>query len=147
MADTFPKAKRRQIMQAVRRKNTKPEELLAQLLRDAGISFEQNVEDLPGKPDFCLPDVGLAVFVHGCFWHGHQACRKGQSKPKSRRRYWVEKIARNQRRDRRVARQLRAIGLSVFTVWECQIGRRILPARLCSRLGIDSLIRRTIKGV
>jgi DNA mismatch endonuclease, patch repair protein len=134
MADTFTKAKRRQIMQSVRRKKTKPEETLATLLREKGLSFQQNVEELQGEPDFYFPDANLVVFVHGCFWHGHDGCRKGRSRPKSRRRYWAGKIARNQRRDRRVARELRARGLSVFTVWECQLRKGTVPARLRSRL-------------
>ena len=134
MADVFTKGKRRKIMQAVRRQDTAPELSLAQELRRRGLSFGQHPATLPGKPDFYFPKVGLAVFVHGCFWHGHRRCRKGQSRPKTRRKYWQQKIARNQRRDRRDARQLRALGLSVYTVWECEIRRVGVPARLLARL-------------
>ena len=138
MPDVFSRAKRRRIMQAVRRRNTAPEAEVARLLRALRVRFRRNVKSLPGEPDFLLPDAGLVVFVHGCFWHGHKRCRKGCSRPKTRRRYWQEKIARNQRRDRRVARKLRARGLRVFTVWECQIRQRGIPARILTALQAES---------
>lgn len=136
MVDTFSVGKRREIMQAVRRERTKPEETLAQLLDQEGFVYAQNVEELPGKPDFVFDDAELVVFVHGCFWHGHERCLKGRSRPKSNRRYWREKIDRNKRRDHRVVRQLRRLGYSVFTVWECQLRTIRIPARLAGRLGL-----------
>ena len=133
--DRFTKAKRREIMQAVRRKKTRPEEALARLLNEAGVEYEQNSDELPGQPDFVFWDAATVVFVNGCFWHGHARCRKGRSRPKTNRRYWQEKIERNQRRDRRVARQLRRMGYSVFTIWECELTTAI-PIRLRVRLKI-----------
>ncbi len=135
--DTFTKAKRREIMQSVRRKNTRPEELLARLLSDAGVKFEQNSDELPGQPDFVFWADATVVFVNGCFWHGHVRCRKGRSRPKTNRRYWQKKIEKNQRRDRRVARQLRHWGYSVFTIWECELTAGKIPPRLASRLQLD----------
>ena len=133
-ADVFTRTKRRQIMQAVRREDTRPELLLAKALRRAGVSFLRHPPHLPGRPDLYLPDARLAVFVHGCFWHGHEKCRKGRQRPKSNRRYWEEKIERNKRRDRRVARRLRAEALSVFTIWECELRSGRVPCRLIARL-------------
>ncbi len=134
MSDVFTAEKRRSIMQAVRRRGTKPEQELAAALNDLGFDFRQNVEDLPGEPDILFVDPKLAVFVHGCFWHGHEACRKGRSRPKTRPAYWEAKIKRNRRRDRRVARRLRAAGYGVYTVWACELRRHGIPARLLSRL-------------
>jgi len=93
--DTFSIAKRRQIMQSVRRSGTAPEERLAELLADIGVKFERNSVDLPGKPDFWFPKANLVAFVHGCFWHGHTRCSKGRNTPQSNSSYWREKIARN----------------------------------------------------
>lgn len=134
MVDTFSPERRREIMQSVRQVRTKPEETLAFLLKDEGFGYAMNVEDLPGKPDFVFEDAGLIVFVHGCFWHGHDHCRKGRSRPKSNRRYWREKIDRNKRRDQRIKRQLRQMGYSVYVVWECELRNGKLPARVTSRL-------------
>lgn len=134
MADVFTKQKRRAIMQAVRRKNTVPEQLLAAGLRRLGFQFRRHAKHLPGEPDIYFPAAKLVVFVNGCFWHGHEGCHKGRTRPKTRRRYWTEKIARNRRRDARVARQLRADGYSVYTVWECEIRRIGVPQRLRTKL-------------
>ena len=126
-------------MQAVRRKKTRPEEVLARLLSDAGVEYEQNSDELPGQPDFVFWDDATVVFVHGCFWHGHARCRKGRSRPKTNRRYWQEKIERNRRRDQRIARQLRRWGYSVFTIWECELTAGTIPSRLASRLHLNEL--------
>lgn len=121
-------------MQAVRRTNTAPERAARRVFRTFGLMFRCHPKSLPGTPDFYFPEIDLVVFIHGCFWHGHSKCRKGQGRPKTRRKYWQCKIARNQRRDRRDARQLRALGLSVYTVWECEIRRVGVPSRLLARL-------------
>ena len=134
MPDVFSVPKRRQIMQAVRRENTAPEQELARLLRRVGHRFKCNDTSLPGKPDFHFVTERLLVFVHGCFWHGHDRCRKGRCRPKTRRAYWREKIATNKKRDCRVARKLRRLGYSVYTVWECEIRLRGIPSRLLKAL-------------
>ena len=134
MTDIFTRPKRRRIMQAVRRQNTRPERDLAEALGGHAVSYIQHPTDLPGKPDFYFQDQRLAVFVHGCFWHGHPGCAKGRSRPKTRRVYWRRKIERNRRRDRRVAKRLRRLGLSVYTVWECELRHGRVPARLLTRL-------------
>ncbi|HUT56371.1 MAG TPA: very short patch repair endonuclease [Phycisphaerae bacterium] len=134
MVDVFTKSKRREIMQAVKRQHTAPEEKFASFLRRLGFSFRRHPKHLPGTPDFYLPRKRLAIFVNGCFWHGHRRCPKGRNRPKTRKQYWEQKIASNQRRDRRDARRLRAMGLSVYTVWECEIRQVGIPARLLARL-------------
>lgn len=134
MTDTFAKEKRRAIMQAVRRERTRPEEILAARLRMDGLRFRRNVPTLPGKPDIYFPKARVAVFVHGCFWHGHARCSKGRMRPKTNTAYWKSKVQRNQRRDHRAARQLRALGISVYIVWECELSAAGPPKRLISRL-------------
>lgn len=126
-------------MQAVRRQRTRPEEALALLLRRAGVKFRRNVAALPGKPDFYIPAEGLAVFVHGCFWHGHGHCSKGRLRPKTNTAYWKTKVQRNQRRDHRTARCLRVLGVSVYTIWECELSAAGLPKRLLARLRSPSM--------
>jgi len=134
MTDTFSRVKRRVIMQSVRRERTRPEDNLATLFRRLGLRFRRNVASLPGKPDFVFQKGALVVFMHGCFWHGHLRCHKGRSRPKTNAVYWLDKVVRNRARDRRVASQLRQRGYSVFTIWECDVKRGILPAKLRMRL-------------
>ncbi|MEM8865527.1 MAG: very short patch repair endonuclease [Planctomycetota bacterium] len=122
-------AERSRIMAAVKSRDTKPELLVASLLRSAGIHYRRDIKRLPGRPDFLLIDADIALFVHGCWWHGH-TCPRAQRVPKTNRDYWLAKIARNCRRDRRVARELRSLGYSVWTVWECQLKSGQLPTRL-----------------
>lgn len=138
--DSFTPQKRREIMQAVRRSKTRPELHLAELLSQFNIEFLQNVTSLPGKPDFWLPKYKLAVFVNGCFWHGHSRCIKGRSWPKTNTVYWKEKLARNHRRDVRVARSLRAQGIGVYTVWECELSKKQWPRRLLTRLHVGHFV-------
>lgn len=120
---------RSRIMRAVKSRDTKPELLVARLLRAEGIRYRRDFKRLPGRPDFLLIDAGIVLFVHGCWWHGH-TCPRGARVPKSNRDYWLAKIARNRRRDRRVARELRGRGYAVWTVWECGLRSGALPARL-----------------
>jgi DNA mismatch endonuclease (patch repair protein) len=134
MTDVFTKDKRRQIMQSVRRENTKPEVMFAELLRSVDAQFLQHAQHLPGRPDFHFPDAQTVVFVHGCFWHGHEGCSKGRTLSRSNYEYWQQRIKRNKRRDRRVARKLREAGFSVYTVWECEIKKRRIPTRLVNRI-------------
>ena len=115
-------------MAAVRSRDTAPELLVAGCLRRAGVRYRRDVARLPGRPDFLLIDAGIALFVHGCFWHGHD-CARGARVPKRNRGYWQAKVARNRARDRRVARELRDLGYSVWTLWECRL-KQGLPTRL-----------------
>lgn len=131
-----PSAERSRTMAAVKSRDTKPELLVARLLDELGVAYRRDVADLPGRPDFVIEKrrrQKLAIFVHGCWWHGHR-CKRGARTPKANRVYWTTKIARNLRRDRRVTRELRALGYSVWTVWECRLKKQALPTRLAGRL-------------
>lgn len=134
MADVFSAGKRRLIMQAIRRKGTTPELLVVKALALLRLDFTCNDCELAGRPDVVVPAASVAIFVHGCFWHGHTACDKGRRLSKTRTRYWRQRIDRNKRRDLKVSRQLRKLGYSVYVVWECELRRHGLPSRLIKRL-------------
>jgi DNA mismatch endonuclease (patch repair protein) len=112
-----PEARSR-LMRAVRTKDTTPELRVRGLVHRLGYRFRLHRRDLAGTPDLVLPRLRLAIFVHGCFWHGHRRCKMGRL-PKSRLEYWGPKIAANAARDTRKVRALRRGGWSVLTIWEC----------------------------
>ena len=85
-----------------------------------------NDKRLPGKPDIVFPRYRAAIFVHGCFWHGHKGCNN-YTVPKTNTEFWTAKVARNQERDQRVWRELEALGWSVIIVWECELTKTNLP--------------------
>lgn len=107
------------MMARFRKIETGPELALRALLTEAGVPFEA-YPALLGSPDLVLLDKEVAVFVHGCFWHG---CRLHYRAPRSRPSYWKRKLDRNVKRDRSVSRRLRKAGWHVATVWECKIKR------------------------
>lgn len=119
MADVFDKVKRSQIMSNVKNKSTTPEVKLRKMLHKAGYRFRINRNDLPGKPDIVLPKYKTAIFVNGCFWHGH-SCKRGQ-RPQTNTQFWNEKIDRNIARDKLVLDDLQAMGWRVLTIWECEL--------------------------
>ncbi|MCG3174065.1 MAG: Very short patch repair protein [Myxococcota bacterium] len=130
MTDVFSPGKRSEIMRSVRGGGTTPERLVRALVFRMGLRYRLGGCGLPGKPDLVFPGRGRVIFVHGCFWHGHD-CARGAREPKSNREYWVAKIARNMERDRRVVRELRRQDWKVLVVWECQLRHsRKLEARL-----------------
>lgn len=113
-------ANRSEIMRRVKSSNTKPEIALRKSLHALGFRFRVNVKDLPGKPDIVLRKHRTVIFVHGCFWHGHD-CRRGARTPKTNTAYWLEKISRNMARDRKNQQRLRELDWNVLVVWECEI--------------------------
>ncbi len=127
--DRLSAERRSWLMSRIRGANTKPEIGVRSLLHRLGYRFRIHRRDLPGTPDIVLPGRGIAIFVHGCFWHGH-ACKRTKM-PKSRVEYWVEKIEGNRRRDSRKRRKLRTLGWKVVIVWECELKR---PERLAEKL-------------
>lgn len=128
---TFGGLSRGQLMARVRGvENKTTEQRLVVLLRSAGPAGWRRHRTLPGKPDFSWPRAKVAVFVDGCFWHGH-GCGKNVT-PRTNANAWREKINRNQTRDRRVDRALRRGGWSVLRVWECALIRT--PERCVARI-------------
>lgn len=122
MVDHVSPAKRSEIMRAVHTYDTGPEILVRRLLHRAGFRFRLHRKDLPGSPDIVFPTRHKVIFVHGCYWHGHEGCPKARL-PRSRVNYWAAKIWANSRRDRARMRQLRKLGWKPFVVWQCQLRR------------------------
>jgi DNA mismatch endonuclease (patch repair protein) len=123
-----PEARSR-LMSKIGPRDTKPELAVRSLLHRLGYRFRLHRKDLPGTPDLVLARHRVAIFVHGCFWHGHRC--KADKMPKSRTDYWGPKIEANKARDARKARQLRKLGWRVLSVWECELKQ---PERLMKRL-------------
>lgn len=104
----------------MRSRDTKPELAVRRMLHAAGFRFRLQRRDLPGKPDLVLPRYRVAVWVHGCFWHGH-TCRKGQIRPRTNADFWASKLEENQRRDAHNFLALEAAGWSPRVLWECTL--------------------------
>ncbi len=115
-----PAAARSAIMRAVKSTDTKPEMIVRSLAHRLGFRFRLHRKDLPGRPDLVFVRRRKAIFVNGCFWHGHD-CKRGARLPKSNASYWRAKIARNQARDAKALEDLAAAGWDVLTIWECEI--------------------------
>ena len=118
--DVFSAEKRSAVMRRVKGRNTTPELTVRKALTKVGARYRLHRKDLPGKPDIVLPGRKLALFVHGCFWHGHD-CARGARVPKQNRDYWIEKIGRNRDRDEASREALTALGWRVETLWECDL--------------------------
>jgi DNA mismatch endonuclease (patch repair protein) len=116
-------------MARIRSQDTKPEVATRSAVHALGQRFRKHVASLPGKPDLANRKRRWAIFVHGCFWHSHEACRLA-SDPKSNRDYWTEKLRRNQARDREKLTALLGMGFKVLIVWECDVreGKRLQAA-------------------
>jgi DNA mismatch endonuclease (patch repair protein) len=108
------------IMRTVKAKDTGPEKIVRSMVHRLGFRFRLHCNDLPGKPDLVFPRLKKVIFVHGCFWHGHH-CSRGARVPVHNRAYWVEKIERNRKRDRKAAGHLRKLGWERKVVWECSL--------------------------
>lgn len=121
MADMFTKERRSEIMARITAKHTAPEMLVRRLLHRMGFRFRLHRADLPGKPDVVLPKLKTAIFIHGCFWHGHD-CKKGSAKrkPKSNTSYWNRKLQRNVERDAIHAERLRELDWKRVVIWACE---------------------------
>jgi DNA mismatch endonuclease (patch repair protein) len=129
MVDTRSPEQRRRIMQSVAQRDTGPELAVRKMVHALGYRFRLHSKDLPGRPDIVLRRHRKAIFVHGCYWHGH-ACKKGNL-PKSKLDYWRPKIEGNKARDRRSLQALRALGWRALVVWQCEIRN---PVQLGRRL-------------
>ncbi len=142
MADIWTPEKRSEVMSKIRGHNTRPELIARSILHRHGYRFTvkgPKNQSLPGRPDLVLPKYRTVIFVHGCFWHGHENCRHFRL-PSSRSEWWAAKIEGNRERDLRVQKELLGLGWHVVTIWECalktQAAREWLAARLPSLLGM-----------
>lgn len=122
MVDTLTPEQRSAQMSRIRGSNTKLEILVRKGLHGRGLRYRLGGSKLPGRPDIVLPKYRTVVFVHGCFWHGHD-CPLYRL-PKTRPEFWADKIGRNRSRDQRVVEELRSTGWQVLTVWECSLRGR-----------------------
>jgi len=111
---------RSRIMRAVKGADTTPELAVRRLAHSMGYRFRLHRNDLPGKPDLTFPRLRKVIFVHGCFWHGHD-CPRGARVPVQNRDYWTRKVARNMERDRSAQSALQRLGWKSLVVWECEI--------------------------
>ena len=129
MSDNRTLEQRRRNMAAVHSVSTRPELMLRKSLWAQNFRYKVNDRSLPGSPDIVLPKYRTAIFVHGCFWHGHRGC-KYYSIPQTNTNFWIAKITRNQERDQEVWRQLEAKGWFVIIVWECELKKGAVEATI-----------------
>ena len=120
MTDVFTPEKRSAVMRRVKGRDTSPERTVRRRLTAMGLRYRLHRRDLPGAPDIVLGPRRLAIFVHGCFWHGHD-CARGARVPKQNRDYWTAKVARNRVRDERTQGELKAAGWTPLVIWECEL--------------------------
>ena len=120
MADVHTIEQHHKNMASVRAKNTKPEIVVHKFLWRHGYRYRLNHSKLPGKPDIVLRKYRTCIFVNGCFWHKHEGC-KFFVEPKTRTEFWMNKINRNQERDKDVKQQLSKMGWHSITIWECEL--------------------------
>lgn len=118
VTDIVSTEKRSQMMSGIRGKDTQPEIRVRKALFSAGYRFRLHRGDLPGRPDIVLPARRIAVFVHGCFWHGHEGCRLAKM-PATRSGFWQEKFEANRKRDEAALAALVSSGWRVLVIWEC----------------------------
>ena len=120
MTDTMTPEQRHRCMSHIRSKATMPEMKVRRWLWSHGYRYRLNVKSVPGKPDIVLRAYRTAIFVNGCFWHGHDGCRY-YTVPRTNTEFWVNKVSRNKQRDARVQQQLAAMGWHTITIWECEL--------------------------
>jgi DNA mismatch endonuclease (patch repair protein) len=120
MPDVHTPAVRSFNMSRIKGKNTKPEMLVRRFLHGHGYRYTLHAKKLPGRPDIVLPKHNTAIFINGCFWHGHKNCRYFVI-PKTRTAWWTAKINRNSTNDTTKKTALKKLGYKVITIWECQL--------------------------
>ena len=122
-------------MRVVPSKGSSAELKVRRALTGLGVRYRLHRKDLPGSPDIVLGPRRLAIFVHGCFWHGH-GCKRGAREPKANADYWRTKIGRNRARDERVQAELTELSWRVEVIWECDLkDAAALETRLKALLG------------
>lgn len=121
--DTLTPEQRSLNMSRIHSRDTKPEVIVRKYLFAKGLRYRKNDKRFPGHPDIVFPKYKTVIFVHGCFWHGHEGCRYFRI-PSSNVEFWEVKIRRNRERDKKDAAELEKLGWKVITVWECRIRRK-----------------------
>lgn len=116
-------------MSRIKNKNTKPEILVRKFLFSQGFRFRLHRKDLPGKPDIVLPKLRTAIFINGCFWHGHKDCTYAKL-PDTNSDFWTSKILGNIEHDKIVREQLIELGWRVIDIWQCQLKPKSKDATL-----------------
>lgn len=142
MTDHLSPEKRSENMSRIRGKDTTPELFVRRMLHRLGFRFRLYRRDIPGNPDIVLPKYKTAIFIHGCYWHRHKGCHRGQSVPNINREFWLNKFRKNQMRDVEVRRQLEKVGWRILVIWECEVKprrRTDLEARLLKDLKFQSM--------
>lgn len=135
MADRLTRAQRSAHMARIRRANTLPEKIVRSLLHRLGYRFRIQLRGVPGRPDVAFPAKRKAIFIHGCFWHGHTRCQTWRM-PKTRSQFWQNKIQTNRSRDERLLSAAVASGWDCLVVWECETkDQTALAGRLIEFLG------------
>jgi DNA mismatch endonuclease (patch repair protein) len=119
LTDIYSTKKRSDIMSKISGIETKPEIIVRKFLFSKGFRYRKNDKRYPGKPDIILPKYKTAIFVHGCFWHGHH-CKAG-GLPETRKEFWTKKIGDTKQRDKKNKSDLEKIGWKVIAIWDCQI--------------------------
>lgn len=137
MADVFSREKRSEVMSRIKGRDTEPERRVRSYLHRAGFRFRLHAAELSGKPDLVLPRYGAVVFVHGCFWHGHEGCRLAVL-PRTNAAFWRNKINATRVRDRKKRSELEALGWRVHEIWECDLSE--------TRLALLASAIRLIRG-
>jgi DNA mismatch endonuclease (patch repair protein) len=125
MADVHSKETRSYNMSRIKSKDTKPELLVRKFLHKNGFRYRLHVKDMPGKPDIVLPKYKTVIFIHGCFWHGHEGCKKA-ALPQTRREWWETKINYNIKNDTNAESLLTASGWKVITIWQCNMSKSLI---------------------
>lgn len=120
MSDVFDSNKRSEIMSHVRQRDTEPELRVRRLLHAAGYRYLVHVGSLPGRPDIVFTRRRKVVFVHGCFWHGHEGCSRA-TRPRGNAEFWAKKTSTNRARDKRVVIELARLGWQVLVLWQCEL--------------------------
>ena len=129
MADVHSKETRSYNMSRIRSKDTKPELLVRRFLHKNGFRYRLHVKDLPGKPDIVLPKYKTVIFIHGCFWHGHEGC-KYFVVPKTRTEWWLHKIGTNATNDSNAETHLKYAGWKIIKIWECELKKALIETTL-----------------
>ncbi len=120
MTDIHSKETRSYNMSRIKSKDTKPEMLVRRFLHKNGIRYRLHVKNFPGKPDIVLPKYKTIIFIHGCFWHGHEGCTKA-SLPKTRTEWWADKINKNAVNDQKSEAALINLNWKIIVLWQCQL--------------------------